>query len=841
VAQAGAREPAPPVLSPPVVRRHREALYPKSKLAAGLDVIVVLQVVVDREGHVAEASVETSQGEDFDQAALFAVRQWEFFPAERDGKPVPARIRVPFHFAPPAAPLAQATPAGPKPASPQRAAAASTDGTHEHPKSDDVAAEEHVHTEEVRVTGRQQPSSRGASDIQFQFNKLGEVPHPNASHMLRVAPGILLTNEGGDGHAEQVFLRGFDAREGQDIEFSVNGVPINESGNLHANGYADTHFILPELVTGLRVLEGPFDPRQGNYAVAGSADFQLGLRKRGLTAKYTHGSFNTKRLVLLFGPKDLSEHTFGGGELYETDGFGQNRSARRATAMAQYEGRIGEQGTYRFLGTAYGADYQSAGLLRIDDVSAGRKGFYDTYDVKQGGQSTRFSLAADFETKSGGTVFHEQLFLTQRGMRVQENFTGFLLDVQRPSQSPHGQRGDLIDRDITSFTVGNRGFARLQAQALGQRQEAEFGYFARFDTVTATQYRVGSSFNAPYQLDLDNRPKLVDIGVYADASLRPLKWVTLKGGLRADLFTFDILNGCAIQDVRRRSETRPETDQSCLTQGDFGAYREPVNRATTSSAAFMPRATLLLGPFSGFQFSMNYGQGVRAIDPIYVYNDVKTPFASIDAYELGATYSKTLDNGTTLLARSIFFQTHVDRDLVFSQTEGRNTLANGTTRTGWVGAMRATGSFFDQAANVTFVRSSFDDTGLLVPYVPDVVVRSDTALYHDLPWVKLFSERLRGTLASGITYVGRRALPFGERSNTIFTLDVSASLAWRMAEVSLSATNLLDAQYRLGEYNFVSDWQNQGARPSLVPTRHFAAGAPRALFLTLTLNLGGGA
>ena len=66
------------------------------------------------------------------------------------------------------------------------------------------------------------------------------------------------------------------------------------------------------------------------------------------------------------------------------------------------------------------------------------------------------------------------------------------------------------------------------------------------------------------------------------------------------------------------------------------------------------------------------------------------------------------------MARSIFVQTHVDRDLIFSQTAGRNVLGNGTTRTGWVGATRMTGSFFDESANVTLVNSSYDDTHLLV-------------------------------------------------------------------------------------------------------------------------------
>src|SRR5262249_39634374 len=113
--------------------------------------------------------------------------------------------------------------------------------------------------EEVKVRGRLPPPSRGASDFNLQLGELGRVPRGNASEMLKLAPGILLTNEGGEGHAEQVFLRGFDAREGQDIEFTMGGVPINESGNLHGNGYADTHFIIPELVERLRVVEGPFD------------------------------------------------------------------------------------------------------------------------------------------------------------------------------------------------------------------------------------------------------------------------------------------------------------------------------------------------------------------------------------------------------------------------------------------------------------------------------------------------------------------------------------------------------------------------------------------------------
>src|SRR5207248_990947 len=126
---------------------------------------------------------------------------------------------------------------------------------------------------EITIPGRTETRSHGASDYHIHIGFLSLIPRKNASDFLKLAPGILLTNEGGEGHAEQVFLRGFDAREGQDVEFSVGGVPINDSGNLHGNSYADANFIIPELVDSLRVLDGPLHPPQANYAVPGSAKY----------------------------------------------------------------------------------------------------------------------------------------------------------------------------------------------------------------------------------------------------------------------------------------------------------------------------------------------------------------------------------------------------------------------------------------------------------------------------------------------------------------------------------------------------------------------------------------
>jgi TonB family protein len=829
---AAAQDAATPAVKPPVVVEHVDAVYPPSALKEGKHQDVVLVLTVDVDGHVSKVDVLVSGGADLDEAAVVAARQWTFVPAMRGDQPVASRIRVPFHFAPPEAapeivetkkdnelppsPAVQPAPASPAQARPPRAAPAG-------------GASPAV----VDVHGRPLPPNAGASDFNLRVGALADVPRKNASDLLKLAPGIFLTNEGGEGHAEQVFLRGFDAHEAQDIEMTVGGVPINESGNLHGNGYADTHFIIPELVESLRVVEGPFDPRQGNYAVAGSADYALGLERRGLTAKYSAGSFGTERLLLTWGPKGESPRTFAGAEVYTTNGFGQNRDATRGTAMGQYEGQLGQRGSFRVTATAYSTHYHSAGVLREDAYEAGLVDFYGTLDPRQGGDASRYSLAADVDTRVGDTLLGQQVFLIRRDMRLREDFTGYLLDVQEPLQTPHEQRGDLIDLLVGETTYGARGFARLHANALGQTQQIEFGYYARGDNVDGLQQRI-DQLNEPYKTDANLKSVLGDIGLYADADVKPLSWLRLHGGLRSDVLSYNVTNLCAIQDVAHPSA--PTNDASCLTQEDFGGHAEGNQESSTATAVVMPRTTVVLGPIQDFSLSASYGQGFRSIDPIYVTQDVKTPLASVTAYEGGLSYARSLRD-FTLVARSIFFQTHVDKELIFDQVAGRNVLGVGTTRNGWVGAMRLSGAWLDEAANLTLVKSTFDDDHLLVPYIPDVVLRSDTAVHAPLPF-RIGREPVVGALSAGLSYVGPRPLPYGQRSQDVFTVDMSGTLAWTNYEVGLVVTNLLDTRYRLNEFNYASDFHTQ-AEPTLVPMRHFTAGAPRAVFATLSATFGG--
>jgi TonB family protein len=843
----------PPEVKAPVVITHVDPEYPPSALATRKHADVLVTVTVDIDGHVSKAEIAESGGADIDEAALVAAHQWIFSPGTRDGKPVATRIRLRFHFAPPETPPEIVETKPPANELPPTPAVQPAGPAHPPPPTKATPQPAEEQPEEVDVRGRLVRRSLGTADYDVTVGQLKAVPRANASDVLKLAPGFLLTNEGGSGHAEQVFLRGFDAHEGQDLEFSVDGVPVNDSGNFHGNGYADTHFILPELIRSVRVLEGPYAPQQGNFAVAGSADYELGLEQRGLTAEYSVGTFGTQRFLVLWGPNGAPPGTFAGAEYYTTDGFGTNRQAKRGTAIGQWETSLGRSGTLRVNATAYATEFNNAGVVRQDDYDAGKVDFYGTEDPAQtGNTASRASLSATYEGRFKDIDVSQQLFVIDRTMRLRENWTGFLVDVQEPTQEPHGQRGDLLDFHFDEVSIGGRGFARWHGEALGLKQEFEGGYFARLDRAHSTQDRIAAGSGNPYAVDADYQSTLGDIGVYVDGNVHFLPWLAARGGVRADMFLFDVLDNCAIRSVNNplAAVAPSQINVSCLSELENGVYAEPFIRTATSNGAIMPRGSLVVGPFDHFEFSASAGSGVRSVDPSYVSQGVGTPFVDVESRDLGVSYAGEIGErgkpGAALLTvKSDFFQTHVGQDLIFNPTEGRSTLSSGSTRTGWSGAARALGSFFDIAVNATLVKAVFDTTGqcspycgLLVPYVPDLVLRGDAALFADLPW-RIANEPIRATVGYGVSYVGRRPLPYGQLSDLYFLSDASLGIGWSIWNVRLSGQNIFDSKYRLGEYNYPSNFQKLLPEPTLAPERSFSAGAPRTVMLTLAVTLGG--
>jgi len=74
------------------------AVYPPDRLARGETADVACTVDIDEHGGVTQVLIEQPIAPDFDAAAVEAIRQFRFSPAEIDGQPAPVRIRYVYHF-----------------------------------------------------------------------------------------------------------------------------------------------------------------------------------------------------------------------------------------------------------------------------------------------------------------------------------------------------------------------------------------------------------------------------------------------------------------------------------------------------------------------------------------------------------------------------------------------------------------------------------------------------------------------------------------------------------------------------------------------------------------------
>jgi outer membrane cobalamin receptor len=116
---------------------------------------------------------------------------------------------------------------------------------------------------ESTVEGRTASAAASAGSIRnIDFDLL---PRSTPNDILRVVPGLLTAQHQGGGKADQLFLRGFDADHGTDVGIFLDGIPINLPSHAHGQGYADLHFIIPELIDRIDVVKGSYDARFGDF------------------------------------------------------------------------------------------------------------------------------------------------------------------------------------------------------------------------------------------------------------------------------------------------------------------------------------------------------------------------------------------------------------------------------------------------------------------------------------------------------------------------------------------------------------------------------------------------
>ncbi len=110
--------------------------------------------------------------------------------------------------------------------------------------------------------------------------------------LLRQTSGVEVHQQGqGPGFASDASLRGFSSDHSTDLALWVDGVPINEAMNGHAEGYNDWAGLFPGGIQDIDVLHGPTSALFGNFALAGVVNVRTLERMRGTEVTASVGSF----------------------------------------------------------------------------------------------------------------------------------------------------------------------------------------------------------------------------------------------------------------------------------------------------------------------------------------------------------------------------------------------------------------------------------------------------------------------------------------------------------------------------------------------------------------------
>ncbi len=820
-----------PVVLPPTVLNEVPPVLPADVEREGR---VILVVVVGADGRAEDVTVEKGLSPTIDAAAKAAVENWIFAPATRDGVPLAARIQVAVAIRKPqpkaAAPAEATRPHTPQPELPP-ALQKGEHPEHDHAHEGDVHMQITVHGERPLRT-----EQRTASDYFVHREVLSAAPHQEGAEMLRTAPGLTAFRSEGLAQAHSYSLRGFDAEHGQDIEFSVGGLPINLPSHIHGQGYSDLSFLIGPVVDALSVKEGVSDPRQGDFAVAGSVQVALGVDEehRGLQLRSGYGSFDTQRHQIIWAPKEAERESVGAAQVTSTDGFGQSRAGDSASGVVQHRFGKGDV-RYRAIGFVHGARGQSAGVVRKDDIDSGLVCFHCTYPDATARAQNALSqrIMAGFFADYRGPAHANGTFgfyLGRDHYRSQQNFTGY----QERSQTLPGVsgRGDLIEQMNDTTTFGLLGRYRTEAfePAEGIHGTVEVGVDGRFDAIDQSQSLLDATVrNQTWDHRVDARIHGATVGLFGDLDFQFGERVHARVGARAAVLSYDVNDRLG----NFAPQSRPQ-DQSL-----------PGFRRSAMGATVGPRSSLEVKIFEWMKAVASYGEGYRSPQARTLQDGERAPFAKVRSGDTGLRFHF----GSPLSMSVAGYYTHLSDDVIFEASEGRLERIGPTRRAGVVGyAQTRPTEWLLSAVSVTYVNTAVlspppataeepdppFEKGAPLPFVPPLIVRLDTSAKRTL--LDIGRHPLLARVGLGATYLAPRPLPYNQSAKPVVLLDASTGLGWGPLDLDVSAFNLLDLDYAAREFYFVSNWQTDNA-PSRLPGRHIAAGSPFALMATLGVSL----
>jgi outer membrane cobalamin receptor len=269
---------------------------------------------------------------------------------------------------------------------------------------DSVRPDTARHLPQVRVVAGRAVRPEAASGVVVSPAAIRTTPATNAWDIVRQTAGVEVHQQGqGPGFASNAVMRGFTSDHSTDVALFVDGVPINQPVNMHAEGYADWGVLLPEAVAAISVLKGPASPLAGNFAMGGEVRVQTLPVALGTQWSLRTGSYGDARASLVTGTVTASGGYIAAGDLQREDGWRPNSRATTEHLLANRLWTDSSGGSFSLGASGYAAQWRSPGFLTLAEFNRGA--LRQVVDPTDGGNSvTRSVRATSTRAVAAGTL-----------------------------------------------------------------------------------------------------------------------------------------------------------------------------------------------------------------------------------------------------------------------------------------------------------------------------------------------------------------------------------------------------------------------------------------------------
>jgi hypothetical protein len=640
---------------------------------------------------------------------------------------------------------------------------------------------------EVVVTSRAGEQYRPISALDIRMRGVN-----NSQEVLRMVPGLFIGQHAGGGKAEQIFLRGFDLDHGTDIQIGVDGMPVNMVSHAHGQGYADLHFLIPELIEQINFKKGGYDPAHGNFATTGFVDFRTYTVLPSSLLKAEVGQFNTYRTVGLFdllGEKGRlqQQSAYLAGEYMYSDGYFDNpQHFNRYNLFGKYHRRLGSRSTLTLSGSYFRSRWDASGQIPDRAVEDGSISFFGAIDPNEGGSTSRANANLQLQTSlPNGDLLRNQVYYADYRFELFSNFTFFKEDPVNGDQIRQREHRHLFGYNGSYHKVSYLGAIQLAS---------ELGVQVRMDRTSGSELaRTINRSTTSAQLMKGDIAE-TNLGVYLSETFLFSPKLSLNAGLRYDQF--------------------------------YNRYADALAASTDRAKAgtWSPKLSLSYRSSEQLQWYIAAGKSFHSNDTRVV---VPQNGLSVLPASYGADLGVVSKPARNLLLNAALWYLKLDQEFVYVGDEGVIEPGGRTRRFGADLSVRYqpfASLYLDMDINYSYGRAIDEPKGEdYLPLAPVV------------------------TSIGGITYKGKSGLsaalryrymadrPANEDNSTIaegyFVTDANLAYTKRKWEVGLAVQNLFNVRWKETQFDTESRLRNE---PAPVTEIHFTPGTPFFLKASLT-------